>query len=86
MRNFVENGVTMDLALFDSDACSHEELDRRQKETLEELKEYDELVMKYAAKRMLMIGIHPWNIIGSISQKIGETVQKLKNGLCPVEV
>lgn len=86
MRNFVENGVTMDLALFDSDACSHEELDRRQKETLEELKEYDELVMKYAAKRMLMIGIHPWNIIGSISQKIGEIVQKLKNGLCPVEV
>jgi hypothetical protein len=85
MRNFVKNGVTMDLALFDSDACSHEELDNRQKETLDELKEYDELVMQYAAKRMLMIGIHPWNIIGSISQKIGVEEQKLENGLVPVE-
>lgn len=85
MRNFVKNGVTMDLALFDSDACSHEELDNRQKETLDELKEYDELVMQYAAKRMLMIGVHPWNVIGSISQKIGVEEQKLENGLVPVE-
>lgn len=84
MRNFVENGVTMDLALFDSDACSHEELDKRQSDTIEELKEMDELVMKYAAKRMLMFGTHPWNIIGSIHQKIGVVVQKLVNGLVSV--
>jgi hypothetical protein len=85
MRNFVKNGVTMDLALFDSDACSHEELDNRQKETIDELKEYDDLVMQYAVKRMSMLSIHPWNIIGSISQKIGVEEQKLKNGLVIVE-
>jgi hypothetical protein len=85
MRNFVKNGATMDLALFDSDACSHEELDNRQKETIDELKEYDDLVMQYAIKRMSMIGVHPWNIIGSISQKIGVEEQKLENGLIPVE-
>lgn len=84
MRNFVENGVTMDLALFDSDACSHEELDKRQSDTIEELKEMDELVMKYAVKRMTMIGTHPWNIIGSLSQKIGAAIQKLANGLVAV--
>jgi hypothetical protein len=84
MRNFVENGVTMDLALFDSDACSHEELDKRQSDTIEELKEMDELVMKYAVKRMTMIGTHPWSIIGSLSQKIGAVVQKFANGLVAV--
>lgn len=84
MRNFVENGVTMDLALFDSDACSHEELDKRQSDTIEELKEMDELVMKYAVKRMTMVGTHPWSIIGSLSQKIGAVVQKFANGLVAV--
>lgn len=84
MRNFVDNGATMDLALFDSDACSHEELDKRQTDTIEELKEMDELVIKYAAKRMMMIGTHPWNIVGSISQKIGTVVQKLPNSLVAV--
>jgi hypothetical protein len=85
MRNFVKNGATMDLALFDSDACSHEELDKRQKETIDELEEMDELVIQYAVKRMNMIGVHPWNIIGSISQKVGVEEQKLENGLVSVE-
>lgn len=85
MRNFVKNGATMDLALFDSDACSHEELDKRQEETIDELKEYDELVMEYAIKRMKMIGVHPWNIIGSISQKIGVEEQKMNNGLVAIQ-
>jgi len=84
MKNFVENGVTMDLALFDSDACSHEELDKRIAETIAELKEYDELVMQYAVKRMNMFGVHPWKILGAISQKIGAKVQELKNGLISV--
>ena len=84
MRNFSENGVAMNLALFDSDACSHEELDKRQLDTIEELKEMDELVMKYAVKRMMVIGTHPWNIVGSISQKIGTVVQKLPNSLVAV--
>lgn len=84
MRNFVENGVTMDLALFDSDACSHEELDKRQTDTIEELKGMDELVIKYATKRMMMIGTHPWNIVGSLSQKIGALTKKLVNGLVSV--
>lgn len=86
MRNFIQNGTSMDIVLFDSDACSHEELDKRQKETIEELKEYDELIMNYAAKRMLMIGVHPWKVIGSVAQKIGAALKKLANGLCAVEV
>ena len=86
MENFIANGTTMDLALFDRHACSHAELDQRQKDTIKELKEYDEIVMKYAAKRMLMMGVHPWRIIGCISQKIGAIVQDLKNGLCAVGV
>jgi hypothetical protein len=86
MTNFVENGTVMDITLFDSDACSHEELDQRQKDTIRELKEYDELVMKYAAKRMLTIGIHPWKIVGCIFQKIGAKIKYMSNGLCPVEV
>jgi hypothetical protein len=85
MKNFVKNGATMDLALFDSDACSHEEIDKRQKETIDELEEMDDLVMQYAAKRMTMIGVHPWNILGSISQKIGANVKTLDNGLVPVK-
>jgi len=85
MRNFVKNGATMNLALFDSDACSHEEIDKRQKETIDELTEMDELVIQYAVKRMNMIGIHPWNIIGSISQKIGVKVETLDNGLVAVK-
>ncbi len=84
MRNFVKNGVTMDLALFDSDACSHEELDKRQKETINELKEMDELVMQYVVKRMSMIGVHPWNVLGAISQKIGVEEKELENGLVAV--
>lgn len=84
MKNFVENGATMNIALFDSDACSHEELDSRQKETIDELCEYDELVMQYAVKRMSMFGIHPWKVLGSISQKIGVEEQKLENGLVVV--
>ena len=84
MRNFVENGATMDLALFDSDACSHEELDKRQSDTIEELKEMDKLVMMYAAQRMMINGTHPWNIVGSLSQKIGAVVQKLANSLVAV--
>jgi hypothetical protein len=73
------------LTLFDSDACSHEELDNRRNETIDELKEYDELVIQYAVKRMSMIGVHPWNILGSISQKVGVEEQILKNGLVSVE-
>lgn len=84
MRNFVENGVTMNLALFDSDACSHEELDKRQKETIDELREYDELVMQYVIKRMNMMGTHPWNVLGAISQKIGVKENELENGLVAV--
>jgi hypothetical protein len=84
MRNFVDNSSTMDLALFDSDACSHEELDKRQSDTIKELKEMDELVMNYAVKRMTMVGTHPWNIVGSLSQKIGAVVQKLENSLVAV--
>ena len=70
MRNFVENQTTMNLALFDSDASSHEEIDKRQQETLKELEEYDALVLLYAAKRTILRNIDPYSILGVIPQKI----------------
>jgi len=86
MRNFVDNGTTMDIALFDSDACSHEELDKRQQETIKELDEMDALVMLYAAKRMTMTlkNVNPYNILGSIPQKIIKG-QKMVKELIPVD-
>ena len=72
MRNFVENQSTMNLALFDSDACTHAELDQRQLETIAELKELDELIMKYAACRISNMNIKSYEIIGALSQKIVE--------------
>lgn len=83
MKNFVKNGVTMDLALFDSDACSHEELDNRQKETINELEEMDALVLQYAAKRLFLRDIDPYHILGSIPQKIVKD-QEMPKELIPV--
>lgn len=83
MRNFVDNETTMNLALFDSDACSHEELDDRQKETINELEEMDALVLQYAAKRLFLRDIDPYHILGSIPQKIVKD-QEMPKELIPV--
>lgn len=83
MKNFVDNETTMNIALFDSDACSHEELDKRQKETIDELKEMDDLVLQYAAKRMILRNVNPYDILGSIPQKIVKN-QQLPKVLIPV--
>ena len=79
----MDNGTTMAIALFDSDACSHEELDKRQQDTIKELEEHDALVLEYAAKRMILRGIDPYNILGSIPQKIIKN-QELPEVLIPV--
>lgn len=83
MRNFVDNETTMNIALFDSDACSHEELDARQQETINELKEMDELVMLYATKRLMLRDVNPYDILGSIPQKIIKNTP-MPEGLIPV--
>lgn len=85
MKNFVDNKTTMNIALFDSDACSHQELEDRQKETIKELKEMDELVLQYAMARLSMMNILPYEIIGSIPQKIVNGV-KVSNSLIEVDV
>jgi hypothetical protein len=77
--------TTMNIALFDSDACSHQELDDRQKETIKELKEMDELVLQYAMARLSMMNTLPYEIIGSIPQKIVNGV-KVSNSLIEVDV
>lgn len=83
MKNFVENGTTLEIATFDSDACSHDEIDEKQKNTLEELKDLEELVLQYAAKK-LMNSAPSYNIKGSIPQKIVKDVPMPK-GLIPYE-
>tara|TARA_Y100001938_G_scaffold145757_1_gene223205 strand:- start:87 stop:1079 length:993 start_codon:yes stop_codon:yes gene_type:complete len=84
MNNFVENGTTLEIATFDSDACSHDEIDEKQKNTLEELKELEELALKYAAAKLTNPNIKPYNIKGSIPQKIVKDVPMPK-GLIPYE-
>ena len=85
MKNFVANGTTFNFALFDSDACSHEEIDNRREDSINELLEMDKIIMEYAAKRMLNMGIKPWDILGAIAQKIGAD-EVDDNGLVPIEI
>jgi hypothetical protein len=85
MKNFVNNGTTFNFALFDSDACSHEEIDTRRADSIHELLEMDKIIMEYAAKRMLNMGTKPWDVLGAIAQKIG--ADKVEdNGLVPIQI
>ena len=77
MENFIANQDTFHVALFDSQASSHEDLDDRRQDTIKIMKELDKTVIKYAAIRMLEKDIDPWEIIGAIPQKIG--VENLKS-------
>ena len=85
MKNFVNNGTTFNFALFDSDACSHEEIDTRRADSIHELLEMDKIIMEYAAKRMLNMGTKHWDVLGAIAQKIG--ADKVNdNGLVPIQI
>lgn len=85
MKNFIHNGTTFNFALFDSDACSHQEIDDRRKDAINELYEMDNMIMEYAAKRMMNMKTIPWDVLGAIAQKIGAD-NVSENGLVPVKV
>jgi phage anti-repressor protein len=71
MKNFVDNEDTMNIALFDSQAASHNELDTNRKCTIDHLKAIDLLVMNYASARLKNFGIKPYEVLGSIPQATG---------------
>ena len=77
MENFIANKDTFNVALFDSQASSHEDIDTRREDTISMLKELDKIVIQYAAARMLQNDVDPWKIIGAIAQKIG--VENIKS-------
>ena len=72
MKNFVDNEDTMNIALFDSQASSHEELMQNRKNTLKYINSIDQLVMSYASTRLKNYDVKPFEIIGSIPQAIGK--------------
>jgi hypothetical protein len=72
MKNFVDNEDTMNIALFDSQAASHEELLQNRQNTLTYLNSIDQLVMSYASARLKNFTVKPYEIIGSIPQAIGK--------------
>jgi len=71
MKNFVDNKDTMSIALFDSQASSHEELDRNRKNTIAYLNSFDQLIMEYASARLKNFNVKPYEVLGSIPQAIG---------------
>jgi hypothetical protein len=77
MENFIANQDTFNVALFDSQASSHDDIDARREDTIKLMKELDKIVIKYAAARMLANDVEPWEIIGAIPQKIG--VENMKS-------
>ena len=83
MENFVANKSTLNVALFDSQATSHEEIDSHRKNTLTLLKELDDLIMDYAATRISNRDTEPLKVIGALPQKIGD-VTEISNTLVKV--
>ena len=75
MENFVANKSTLNVALFDSQATSHEDIDSHRENTLKLLKELDDLVMDYAAARISNRDIEPLKVIGALPQKIGDVTE-----------
>ena len=51
MQNFVNNGTPLNIATFDSDACSHKEIDDKQEMALGKLKAYHNLILQYLAEQ-----------------------------------
>tara|TARA_B100001250_G_scaffold341857_1_gene309992 strand:- start:1003 stop:1995 length:993 start_codon:yes stop_codon:yes gene_type:complete len=75
MENFVTNKSTLNVALFDSQARSHEDIDSHRENTLNLLKELDDLVMNYASARISNRDIQPLKVIGALPQKIGDVTE-----------
>lgn len=71
MKNFVDNEDTMNIALFDSQAASHSELDNNRKCTVDHLKAIDRLILDYASVRLKNFDIKPYEVLGSIPQAVG---------------
>ncbi len=84
MENYVANKSTLNVALFDSQASSHEDLDSHRESTLDMLKELDDLIMSYAAARISHRDIEPLKVIGALPQKIGD-VTEVSNSLVKLE-
>ena len=81
MKNFVDNEDTMNIALFDSQAASHIELDNNRKNAIKHLKDLDRLIMEYASARLKNFDIKPYEILGSIPQAVGrESANDVKEG------
>ena len=83
MQNFVTNGTTLEIATFDSDACSHQEIVDKQEIALDKLAAYDSLILQYAAKRLLNMSTKPYNVKGAIPQKIIKD-KPMPDGLEPI--
>ena len=69
MENFVSTGETMNIALFSTEASSHQELDAERKATIERLEYLDKLCMDYAFAKMKSCN-ESYDILGAIPQKI----------------
>ena len=79
MKNFVDNEDTMNIALFDSQAASHDELDTNRKCTVDHLEAIDRLIMDYASSRLKNYNIKPYAVLGSIPQAVGrESANEVK--------
>ena len=74
MQNFVNNGTPLNIATFDSDACSHKEIDDKQEIALDKLEALDNLILQYAANRLINLDKKSYEVKGSIPQKIVKDV------------
>ena len=83
MENFVTNGTTLEIATFDSDACSHQEINDKQQIALDKLAAYDSLILQYAAARLVNMSTKPYNVKGAIPQKIIKD-KPMPDGLEPI--
>jgi len=71
MENFNSNKATLNVALFDSQATSHNDIDDHRKQTIKVLKDLDKTIMEYASNRIINREKLPWDVIGAIPQKVG---------------
>jgi len=87
MKNFVDNEDTMNIALFDSQAASHSELDTNRKCTVDHLKAIDRLIMDYASARLKNFDTKPYEVLGSIPQAVGrENANEVKKEKKLIEI
>jgi|TARA_R100000030_G_scaffold99053_1_gene89685 hypothetical protein len=87
MKNFVDNEDTMNIALFDSQAASHSELDANRKCTVDHLKSIDRLIMDYASARLKNFDTKPYEVLGSIPQAVGrENANEVKKEKKLIEI